>query len=243
MPALTTDLATVRNELADPGFSRIPAAGVRALVGPAALADWTGFARSWDNLGPDNFMADGGRYRRRRFACFAVRGDTVVRKAHQPHYQSIDDNPLNGGVDRWFDPVTDVIADHPLTRALFRLGREAFDPTGAVPWHVEMHQFRIEASPTAVGKPTPEGLHRDGVDWVLVMLVGRENVSGGVTEIRGPDRRPLGEFVLAEPLDLVLLDDHRVWHGVTPLEPEDPARAARRDVLVVTFRTGPGHRG
>jgi hypothetical protein len=41
---------------------------------------------------------------------------------------------------------------------------------------------------------------------------------------------------VAEPLDSVLLDDHRVWHGVTPVVPLDPAREGHRDVLVLTFR-------
>jgi hypothetical protein len=48
--------------------------------------------------------------------------------------------------------------------------------------------------------------------------------------------RPLGSFTLTEPLDAALVDDDRVFHGVTPLLPHDPARSAYRDVLVVTFR-------
>ena len=39
-----------------------------------------------------------------------------------------------------------------------------------------------------------------------------------------------------KPLDAALVDDSRVYHGVTPVEPVDPARPAYRDVLVVTFR-------
>jgi hypothetical protein len=31
-------------------------------------------------------------------------------------------------------------------------------------------------------------------------------------------------------------DDNRVYHGVTPVTPLDPARPGHRDVLVVTFR-------
>ena len=29
----------------------------------------------------------------------------IRRKPHQPHYQSRDYNPLNGGIERWFEPV------------------------------------------------------------------------------------------------------------------------------------------
>jgi len=38
------------------------------------------------------------------------------------------------------------------------------------------------------------------------------------------------------PLDSALLDDSRVYHGVTPVMRLDPRLPAYRDVLVVTFR-------
>jgi hypothetical protein len=103
-------------------------------------------------------------------------------------------------------------------------------------WHVELHQFRVEAQEGAAGKPTPEGMHRDGVDWVLVLLVRRENVASGETSIHDFQRRLLGSFTLAEPMEAALVDDDRVYHGVTPVAPIDPAKPAYRDVLVVTFR-------
>ena len=103
-------------------------------------------------------------------------------------------------------------------------------------WHVEVHQFRIEARPDVKGLPTPEGLHRDGVDYVLVLLVNRQNIGSGTTTIHGLDRRLLGSFTLTEPCDAALVDDARVFHGVTPVEPVDLDLPAYRDVLVVTFR-------
>ena len=102
-------------------------------------------------------------------------------------------------------------------RALF----ERLAPTRD--WHIEVHQFRIEARSGEEGQPTPEGMHRDGVDYVLVLLVGRRNIQSGVTSIRGTDGRDLGSFTLAEPCDAAWVDDHRVMHGVTPVEPIDPA--------------------
>ena len=39
-----------------------------------------------------------------------------------------------------------------------------------------------------------------------------------------------------QPFDAALVDDARVYHGVTPVQPLDPALPAHRDVLVVTFR-------
>ena len=70
-------------------------------------------------------------------------------------------------------------------------------------WHAEIHQFRIEARADMMGHPTPEGIHRDGVDGAFVMLVNRDNVSSGVTEIFDSERRPLGHFTLSDPGDAV----------------------------------------
>ena len=60
-------------------------------------------------FGLDLYMADGGRYRRRRFAAFDAVSGTVTRKPHQPHYQSRDYNPLNGDIERWFEPVSGAV--------------------------------------------------------------------------------------------------------------------------------------
>lgn len=223
------------------GFARLAAADARGWLGPAAVADWDDFAASWNDLDTDEYMADGGRYRRRRYACFAVAGATITRQPHRPHYQGRSYNALNGGVDRWFTPVDTAIGAHPSLTALLARCAETFAAAAGLPvdtasWLVEMHQFRIEADPRHAGLPTPEGMHRDGVDWVAVILVGRANVAGGVTAVADEAGRTLGSFTLEQPLDTVLLDDRRVWHGVTPVHPLDPARPAHRDVLVLTFR-------
>lgn len=238
---MTYSLASLAAAIEHAGFAFVDAPDMRGLLGEAELCEWDSFADSWNDLGVDTYMADGGRYRRRRFACYRATSAGIIRKPHQPHYQSRDYNLLNGGVDRWFEPVTETIGRHPVlgailstSQALFdRMTLEALRPDA---WHVELHQFRIEARPGEAGQPTPEGMHRDGVDWVLVLMVRRENVKSGETTIYDLAKRPLGSFTLTQPLDAALVDDSRVYHGVTPVEPLDPSRPAYRDVLVVTFR-------
>ncbi|HKS89968.1 MAG TPA: 2OG-Fe dioxygenase family protein [Stellaceae bacterium] len=234
-------IAAIAETVAREGFAFVRAPDMGAVLNASGLGDWDRFARSWDELGIDTYMADGGRYRRRRFACYRAARDGIRRKPHQPHYQSRDYNPLNGGVERWFEPVEERIGEHPALRAILAVCHDLFDrltPAALRPqsWHVEIHQFRIEARTGAEGRPTPEGMHRDGVDWVLVLLVGRVNIDSGETSIADLAHRPLGSFTLAEPLDAAVTDDNRVYHGVTPVRPVDPARPGHRDVLVVTFR-------
>lgn len=227
-------------ELGNKGFSFVPGARMRPLLeAVGSLADWPAFADSWNRLETDAFMADGGRYRRRRHAVYRVdKGGRQVREPHQPHYQGRDFNALNGGIDRWFAPVEDAIAGSDSMRSIIGFCEHCFGTLSpeTASWRVEIHQFRIEAHAGAEGRPTPEGMHRDGVDYVLVLLIQRSNIVSGKTTIAGLDQRPLGSFTLTAPLDAALVDDHRVFHGVTPVEPLDPKQPAHRDVLVVTFR-------
>jgi hypothetical protein len=231
-------LAPLADAVARDGFNFVRGAEMRAALARAgSLADWDRFAASWDDLGVDTYMADGGRYRKRRHAAFAADARGIRRKPHQAHYQSRDYNSLNGGIARWFDPVLPEIGSGPSMTAILHTCRLLFDRlTPAPAWHIEVHQFRIEARADAVGRPTPEGTHQDGVDHVLVLLIGRQNIQSGVTTITDLARHPLGSFTLAAPLDAALVDDNRVMHGVTPVEPVDPSRPGFRDVLVVTFR-------
>ena len=204
-----------------------------------SLADWDVFAASWNDLVLDAYLVDAGRFRRRRHAVYSLDERGVLRReAHQPHFQSRDYNALYGGIERWFEPIQETIGASASLLAILRLCAALFGTPapGRNRWRLEVHQFRIEARADEPGLPTPEGVHRDGVDYVLVLLVSRQNIASGTTTIHTADGTLLGSFTLSQPFDAALLDDARVYHGVTPVEPLDPAQPAHRDVLVVTFR-------
>ncbi|HVJ70821.1 MAG TPA: 2OG-Fe dioxygenase family protein, partial [Sphingomicrobium sp.] len=141
-------------------------------------------------------------------------------------------------IERWFEPVTDAVAGSACLRTILAYSVKFF---GALApdvgrWRIEVHQFRIEARADLAGEPTPEGVHRDGVDYVLVLMVDRSNIASGTTTIHRNDGETLGSFTLTEAFDAALVDDARVFHGVTPVTALDPALPAHRDVLVVTLK-------
>src|SRR5579871_3664331 len=105
---MSSELQGLADSLTTEGFAFARGADMRAVFG--SLSDWRAFAASWDDLGLDTYMADGGRYRKRRHAAFRAGPDGISRKPHQPHYQSRDYNALNGGIARWFEPVLDAAA-------------------------------------------------------------------------------------------------------------------------------------
>lgn len=232
---MTTALSALHDRLRQDGFAFTAADTMRALLDAASLPDWAAFTASWDALAPDAYLASVGRHRRRRHAVYSADAQGVRREPHQPHYQSKNYNTLQGDIERWFEPMT---ADGPSLDRILGFCHGFF---GALApqvqrWHVEVHQFRIEARADEAGEPTPEGVHRDGVDYVLVLLVDRSNIESGTTTIHAADGRLLGSFTLTRPFDAALVDDARVFHGVTAVTPVDPARPAHRDVLVVTYR-------
>jgi hypothetical protein len=232
--------ADIARSIQQEGYLFLPSLAMRARLDAAgSMSDWTAFARSWDDLEPDTYLAGRGRFRKRRYAVYEVGAEgSIERQPHQPHYQQAAYNPLFGGVHRWFAPVDEHVGSGPSMHVVIEFCRRVFGAIASAVrrWHVEVHQFRIEARAAEEGHPTPEGVHRDGVDFVLVLLVLRLNIVSGTTTVYDLGGRQLGSFTLTDPFDAALLDDTRVAHGVTPVTPLDASLPAHRDVLVVTFR-------
>ncbi len=232
----------ITERLADEDFLFVEAADVIALlsdIAGEAVAEDRDFLESWNHLEQDQYMADSGKYRKRRHATYAIQnpGESARLMPHQPHYQTVDYNPLNGGVARYFAPILDDLHHSRTLAALLELGNAVFSQINSNPyWHIELHQFRIEARDGKLGKPTPEGVHRDGVDFVIVVMIKRVNIDSGATTIFNLENELVGEFMLRQPLDMVLVNDRRVYHGVTPITQIDPELEAYRDVLVITFK-------
>ncbi len=232
--------SALRDRVENEGFAFVAGEVMRPLLGsPDSLSDWPRFVESWNDLQLDTYLPDGHRYRRRRHATLSARAgqDNVTLEPHRPHFQSLDYNPLAGGIERWFEPMhAEIVAGPTMQRVLVFCCRLFGALRPQTNWQIECHQFRIEARSDAPGQPTPEGMHRDGVDYALVLLINRTNIESGTTTVHDLNGKLLGSFTLTAPMDAAIVDDARVKHGVTAVEPIDPRRAAYRDVLVVTFK-------
>jgi len=215
-----------------------------AVLAPQAVCELAGcelgelhaLQPSWDDLPPDAYLKDGGRYRRRRHSCFVVDGGELAPVPHRAHWQPVEYNALHGGMQRWFEPLHPATAENPAWRRLLvAIGAVSTQLKGPRPWYVEAHQFRIDTT-DGIGRPTPEGAHRDGVDLVAVFLVARQGIKGGETRVFEADGPAGQRFTLTEPWSLLLLDDERVIHESTPIQPL--AGHGHRDTLVLTYRAG-----
>lgn len=228
---------TARRQLAAVGAHLMAASEVNACVGANEDA-WKRFAAHWDELEPDVYAGTLGAQRLRRYGHFASRPmDSDARlMPHREFVQPHDSNPLYVNRDRHFEPLTDRFVADPLLHAILKLlGQLATALDDPPEWSAKVHPFRVIASNDGEGQPTPEGLHRDGVTLVTSLLIDRRNATGGESSVLDSGGQPLLATTLAEPGALLLGDDRRTLHGVSPIRPLDPAEPARRDVLVVTF--------
>jgi hypothetical protein len=235
----STDPAHLDRAMRERGYAVLSPQAVCELAG-CTYDELMALAPSWGALASDNYLKDGGHYRKRRHSSFVVDGADVKLAPHRAHWQPVEYNALHGGMQRWFEPVTPQVArSHAWTSLLRWLAQVSSNLKGAQPWFVEAHQFRIDTE-GGIGRPTPEGAHRDGVDVVAVFLVARSGIKGGETRVFEADGPHGQRFTLTEPWSLLLLDDERVIHESTPIQPVDGV--GHRDTLVLTYR-GKGFQG
>lgn len=237
-------LRRIRNQVAAHGFAHVPAKHSRALLASfAAMQDDAieEFISLWEQLPLDPFMADGGQYRRRVYlelharleahrVTWTIAGNTVF-------HQTADVNPLNGGVARRFAPLPAYAINNPILDGLLRLCAaltHELDDTRE--WIAELHPIRIVCCPDQRGEPTPEGIHRDGRNYVYVVMLKRHNIEGGASCVYDEEKNQVASLIMSTPFELIALDDRRAFHAVTPVHTRDPGAVGIRDVLVITFR-------
>lgn len=237
-----SQLSQLSEQIQEIGYSVLVPSDVYQLS-QHSEAEWQQSAEFWNKLPADKHLKDGGRYRQRRHSSFIVTPSNVTAVPHRAHWQPLSYNALHGGIDRWFEPCEPEFMNSLVLHDFLLRLTEQFNQMPAQqnhqgkPWYVEVHQFRIDTT-DGIGRPTPEGAHRDGVDYVAVLMLKRQSIKGGETRVfesTGPNGQ---RFTLDDPLSLLVLDDTRVIHETTPIQPIDPEGKTKawRDTLVVTFR-------
>ena len=234
---------SIQDRLRQQGFGLLSAEALYELIGSAADS-CSDAMPLWAELPADAYLRDGGHYRYRRHGSFiqyvsvGASTDVLDLVPHRPHWQPTSYNALHGGMSRRFEPLTPEFLAMPFWQPLVtQLGRLFAEIRPVTRWFIEAHQFRIDTR-EGVGRPTPEGAHRDGVDFVVVIMIGRRNIRGGETRVFEVDGARGVRFTLSEPCSALLMDDSRVIHESTPIIPMGNPNDSWRDTLVLTFRSG-----
>lgn len=201
--------------------------------------DWLAFGDCWNRMTLDRYMGDNGTYRYRRYSQFELADPDgeLVCLPHGPYEQPSYINHLNGGMARHFDPLEEGFVRNPIFDGLLRSLASVFNAVAGetVHWNIRLHPYRILARDDIPGSPTPEGLHRDGVDFIVTLMVKRVNVCGAQTIVTDADGTVVERRTLLFPMEILVADDARTMHEVTPLERDVVGLEAYRDVLVIAY--------
>ena len=213
----------------------VASAETMAEVSKLSASDLQGITHFWEGLPRDPYLKDGGRYRFRRHASYEIKGNHLNLVPHRAHWQSVDYNALHGGIERWFEPIQEELLKNTAWQSLLLgLAHVLTSLKPVTTWFVEAHQFRIDTT-DGIGRPTPEGAHRDGVDFVAVFLLNRDGIKGGETRIFDAAGSAGLRFTLTQPWSVLLMNDERMIHESTPIQPL--GNYGYRDTLVLTFRS------
>ncbi|MBH8576916.1 2OG-Fe dioxygenase family protein [Nostocaceae cyanobacterium CENA369] len=188
-----------------------------------------GFKPFFNNLPVDPYIK--GDYRLRRLSRFVVSGDCVIKLPHGYLFQPKEYNPLVGDIKREFSELDDALVELDIFKNLVL----AFSDSCKLHPEAEIgvHQIRTTCSPDNMGNPAPEGIHKDGTDFIGIFSVDRENIQGGETHLyTAKKEKPVFSKILS-PGELLLVNDHDFLHFTTPIKPQIKAQGTR-DVFVLT---------
>lgn len=189
---------------------------------------------------PHLFKGEGER--QRRYARFAI--DPVKRTfevfSHDSFFQAKKFDQLYGDIHRNFAPMTPPEYGNDFFRRLVLENYRALIMASQFreePFEVSAHMIRIEATPNSdVGRPAPEGIHRDGYHFGSIHLMRRENVAGAENHIYDLQKQMIDKRTLEEPMDSIYFDDAAIFHGVSPFEAANPHKRATRDMLILLYQ-------
>lgn len=197
------------------------------------------FRDSWSNLCDDQYLYASTIYRKRRYGKYLLNSKDFTMR-HLPHaafYQPKEYNELVGGVLRNFEPLETSTTEGPTLHSLIRANFAVVNAVhpGHMYWHVYVHQKRITARDGGGVESAPEGIHRDGHDFLVIHVINRSNISGGSSRIYSTSKELLYQSVLQDVSERIIINDHKVLHGVTPIFQTDLSHSGERDVLTLHF--------
>ncbi|MET8529621.1 2OG-Fe dioxygenase family protein [Micromonospora sp. NPDC005172] len=232
---LVADPDEVRRRVREAGYAFVPSSAFRVQeTRQAALED---LLAAWSTLPLDPYLR-GGAYRRRRHGVYRCdpQGEEVTPIEQRGYFQSVEHNPFVGGTERTFAALPTDLATNPVLLDLLRFDAWLFAPLAGADCHgflAHVHLVRVTAD-NQPGRPSPEGVHRDGFDFIALHHIGREGVTGGTTSLYDHDGSLVGQQTLSGRFASLYADDRRLRHDVSDLVTDNPT-GGHRDMLLTSY--------
>lgn len=184
----------------------------------------------FEGLPLDAYLEQKCRYR--RFSRFHVVPGSVTQLSHKYFEQEAECNPLLGGIKRDYqDLESDLACDEDFKSLIIDFVKicEIYRHEA----EVGVHQIRIASTDKMPGRPTPEGIHTDGFDFVGIFCAGKNGIKGGETHLyREREAEPVYRRTL-EPGEFLIFDDRKLLHCTSQIEVLN-SNYGTRDVFIFT---------
>ena len=83
---------------------------------------------------------------------------------------------------------------------------------------VDVHQVRQICYPNIESHNSLEGIHQDGVDYIIsACVLDRHNISGGYSRIYDMNNKLVESYLLTEG-EFIFQDDKILYHYVSPIQ-------------------------
>jgi hypothetical protein len=184
---------------------------------------------SFSDLVFDPYM---GKNRYRRFSQYKMQYSDgrwhLHLLPHRPYVTFKQYNRVAGGIKRYYEPLKVDFSSCILA------GVNAIPLDTNDEWQINVHQYRVVVRPGIAGVVVPEGPHRDGHEYVMIAVFRRHQITGAEMSLLplGGEGEPFFKTIVQEGR-AALLDDRRMFHDVTEIEPIKDE--GHRDIIVVAF--------
>ena len=190
---------------------------------------------SFNKLPPDtNEKSQGKYFRYRKFSRMIFEKNNFSLLSDTNFFQNKKTNRYAGGKVRKFKPINTKVLNE--FAKIFKHNFLEKMPNRKI--EVGFHQLRIKCGKNFVGYPVPEGWHKDGFEFVIILNIGSKNIKGGVSRIKNEidiDHDVFSWFL--KKGEYILLNDRKFFHYTDPINVMNNKTEGSRDTLVITTRS------
>ncbi|WP_223672569.1 2OG-Fe dioxygenase family protein [Proteus terrae] len=199
--------------------------------------------------------------------------ETISRLEYQPFVLTEEDRFIreDSGAQRHFRALDDRWQSNTAYQALLKLKMLLIQGNTFTPRHLTdqnspksistVFHLRLIAQPDSLSELSIEGVHKDGVDHTMIVMMNKNNVKDntGALRVHSPKEaigtpwqeinpeNVLYEHNNAQYLDVLLIADNELNHSGTPIFTHDNKNQAYQDFIVLLSRyptvdTHPSHK-
>lgn len=179
---------------------------------------------SYNNLSIDLVNENNIPIRLRKFAKFKINIDNTQNKFDIYHIncnkfkQNVNDFRKN---ERIFDFIDEsVLKSEFIINFIGQISSYAYldkNDINIKNINVSLHQVRQICYPGIESHNSPEGIHRDGADYIVsAFIINKSNISGGNSIIYDKNKKEIFKKELNE-YEGIFQEDKKLWHYVEPI--------------------------